>query len=156
MMAFLAPTNDSKVRSMRSSRAWTRTWSQTSFGARFSSIRRRLKVNSVLDAEGKPTSISLNPHRTSVWKSSSFWLTFMGTASAWLPSRRSTLHQVGATVKVRLGHFRSGKATGGKARYFVDGVLSMAYFQLLLTVRRSGKQKPHRRDRQWGSIKFCG
>jgi hypothetical protein len=70
-------------------------------------------VNSVFEAEGKPASISLKPHLTSVWNNSSFWLTFMGTASAWLPSRRSTLHQRGAWVRTRFGHCRSGKATGG-------------------------------------------
>jgi hypothetical protein len=45
-------------------------------------MSRRLKANSVFDADGNPTSISLKPQFTSVWKSSSFWATFMGTASA--------------------------------------------------------------------------
>ena len=35
-------------------------------------MSRRLKANSVFDADGKPTSISLKPIFTSVWKSSSF------------------------------------------------------------------------------------
>ena len=61
-MAFFAPTSDSTVRSIKSSRACTSTWSHTSSGARFSSMSRRLKVNSVFDADGKPTSISLKPH----------------------------------------------------------------------------------------------
>ena len=91
-------------------------------------MSRRLKVNSVFEAEGKPTSISLNPHFTSVWNSSSFCETFIGTASAWLPSRRSTLHQMGAWVRVRFGHCRSGKWTGGNGRYLLDGTLSMAFF----------------------------
>jgi len=60
----------------------TKTWMVTSSGMRFSSMSRRLKANSVLDAEGKPTSISLKPQFTRVWNSSSFWATFMGTASA--------------------------------------------------------------------------
>jgi hypothetical protein len=59
---------------------------------RFSSIRRRVKSNSICDAEGKPISISLKPSFTSNAKYSSFSSTLMGTASAWLPSRRSTLH----------------------------------------------------------------
>src|SRR5205823_4436606 len=100
-------------------------------GARFSSMSRRLKANSVLDAEGKPTSISLNPHLTRVWNSSSFWLTFMGTARAWLPSRRSTLHQIGARVRTRLGHCRSGKWTGGNGRYLADGSFSMVDSQFV-------------------------
>src|ERR1700744_79818 len=94
----------------------------TSSGMRPSSMRLRLNWNSVFEAEGKPTSISLNPHRTKASKSSSFCETFIGTASAWLPSRRSTLHQIGAAVSVRLGHWRSGIAMGGKGRYLLlDG-----------------------------------
>src|SRR5438046_9214017 len=89
-------------------------------------MRRRLKVNSVLEAEGKPTSISLKPHRTKVWKSSSFWLTFIGTARAWLPSRKSTLHQMGARVTVRFGHWRSDNATVGNGRYFFDGSINIS------------------------------
>src|SRR5215831_11975494 len=130
MIAFLAPTSDWKVRSIRSSRACTRTWSQTSFGARFSSISLRLNVNSVFDAEGKPTSISLKPHLTRFWNNSSFWLTFIGTASAWLPSRKSTLHQMGARFRTRLGQRRPGRRTGGNARYLEDGFLSI-YFVLV-------------------------
>src|SRR5579862_1529751 len=128
MMAFFAPASDSTVRSIKSSRACTSTWSHTSSGARFSSMSRRLNANSVFEADGKPISISLNPIFTSVWKSSSFWLTFMGTASAWLPSRKSTLHQRGARVRTRLGHCRSGKATGGNGRYFFDAGLCMFFF----------------------------
>ena len=82
MITRLAPINDSMVRSIKSSRAWTSTWMVTSSGIRFSSMSRRLKANSVFDADGNPTSISLKPQFTSVWKSSSFWATFMGTASA--------------------------------------------------------------------------
>src|SRR5437667_235024 len=50
----------------------------------------------------------------------------MGMARAWLPSRRSTLHQMGAWVRARFGHWRSGKWTGGNGRYLLDGFLSMA------------------------------
>ena len=130
-MTFFAPTSDSMVRSIKSSRACTSTWSHTSSGARFSSMSRRLNVNSVLDADGKPTSISLKPVFTSVWNNSSFCDTFIGTASAWLPSRKSTLHQRGAAVRTRLGHCRSGKATGGNGRYFFDGFLCMLFLSML-------------------------
>ena len=128
MIAFFAPTSDSTVRSIKSSRACTSTWSHTSSGARFSSMSRRLNVNSVFDADGKPTSISLKPIFTSVWNNSSFCETFMGTASAWLPSRKSTLHQIGARVRTRLGHCRSGRLTGGNGRYFFDGFFCMLSF----------------------------
>ena len=38
----------------------------------------------------------------------------MGSISAWLPSRRSTEHQIGALVMVLPGHWRSGSAIGWK------------------------------------------
>src|ERR1035437_896187 len=95
-------------------------------------MSKRLKANSVFDADGKPTSISLKPIFTSAWNNSSFCDTFIGTASAWLPSRKSTLHQRGAAVRTRLGHWRSGKWMGGNARYFLDGSFCMAkkYWEL--------------------------
>src|ERR1035437_5981353 len=123
MMTRFAPTSDSMVRSIKSSRAGTSTWTHTSPGPRFSSMSRRLNVNSVFDADGKPTSISLKPIFTSVWNNSSFCETFIGTASAWLPSRKSTLHQRGACVRTRLGHWRAGNVNGGNGRYFLDGSL---------------------------------
>jgi hypothetical protein len=43
-----------------------------------------------------------------------------------LPSRKSTLHQIGALVMVRPGHLRSGKLMGWKARYLVEGSTRMA------------------------------
>ena len=46
---------------------------------RFSSIRLRRKSNSVCDAEGKPTSISLKPIRTSMSKSRSLRSAFIGS-----------------------------------------------------------------------------
>src|SRR6185369_13424928 len=50
----------------------------------------------------------------------------IGSISAWLPSRKSTLHQIGASVMVRPGHFRSGKLTGWNGRYFREGSTRMA------------------------------
>ena len=84
-------------------------------------MRRRQKSNSICEAEGKPISISLKPIPTSIWKYSSFSSTLIGCASAWLPSRRSTLHQTGAEVRARFGHWRSGRSTCGKGRYLVTG-----------------------------------
>ena len=78
----------------------------------------RVKLKSVCEAAGKPISISLKP----IFKS---WLNIrilraesMGSMSAWLPSRRSTLHQVGGAVSVRLGQVRSGRLIGANGRYF--------------------------------------
>ena len=45
----------------------------------------------------------------------------MGSNSAWLPSRRSVESQRGARVMLRLGHWRSGNATG-PWRYLVAGL----------------------------------
>ena len=39
----------------------------------------------------------------------------IGSISAWLPSRRSTEHQIGAFSITRDGHLRSGSAIGVKA-----------------------------------------
>ena len=58
-MAWSAPAIDSKVRSIRCSRDWVRTWMTTSSGIRSSSISIRTKSKSVCEADGKPTSISL-------------------------------------------------------------------------------------------------
>ena len=81
------------------------------------SIRRRTKSNSVCEAEGKPTSISLKPMPTSVSNMRSLRSWPIGSIRAWLPSRRSTAHQIGAWVMVRDGHWRSGKSIGGQGLY---------------------------------------
>src|SRR4051812_33054074 len=48
---------------------------------------------------------------------------FMGLISAWLPSRRSTEHHVGALVMTLSGHVRSRRPTGGNGRYFSKGIV---------------------------------
>ena len=95
MMARLAPRTLSKVRTIRSSRAWVSTWMVTSSGIASLSIRWRTKSKSVCDAEGKATSISLKPIATSVSNMRRLRSPFIGSISAWLPSRRSELHQIG-------------------------------------------------------------
>ena len=78
-----APTSDSTVRSIKSSRACTSTWSQTSSGVRFSSMSRRIErefgVRGGREADLDFLEAAL--HR-SVWNNSSFCATFMGTGSA--------------------------------------------------------------------------
>lgn len=54
-----APTSDSTVRSIRSSRAWVSTEMVTSSGIAPSLTSERTKSKSVAPEEGKPTSISL-------------------------------------------------------------------------------------------------
>jgi hypothetical protein len=119
------PTSEVTVRSIKSSRACTSTCTVTSFGTWFSSMRRRLNANSVFDAAGKPISISLNPQLVSAWNILSFCSTFIGSCRAWLPSRKSTEHQIGAWVSTRPGHCRSAMGTGGKGRYFDEGLENM-------------------------------
>src|ERR1700686_313901 len=47
----------------------------------------------------------------------------IGSISAWLPSRRSTLHQRGALVIRADGQVRSSSRAGRKGRYFSNGIL---------------------------------
>ena len=59
----------------------------------------------------------------------------IGSISAWLPSRRSTLHQVGALVMVLPGQDRSGRLIGSNGRYFSNGIVFAIYFLLLRSAR---------------------
>ena len=97
----------------------------TSSGIRFSSISRRTKLNSVCEADGKPTSISLKPMFTSSWNISSLRSTLIGSISAWLPSRRSVLSQIGALVSTASGQVRSFRPTGANGRYLEAGCCNM-------------------------------
>ncbi len=45
----------------------------------------------------------------------------IGSISAWLPSRRSTLHHTGGCVMTRDGQVRSWSAIGANGGYFADG-----------------------------------
>src|SRR5690606_33720362 len=125
MIASGAPRRDSKVRSSSSWRDWLRTWIFTPSGMRSPSIRLRTKLNSVLEADGKPTSISLKPAFTSMSKKRCFFAPSIGSISAWFPSRRSVESQRGGLVILREGHCRSGRSMVGKGRYLVSGLLSM-------------------------------
>ncbi len=129
-MACGAPRKDSKVRRIRSSRAWVMTWMQTSSGMRRCSMSWRTKSKSVCEAEGNATSISLKPSATSRSKNRALRSAFMGSIKAWLPSRRSVEHQRGARVSVRAGHWRSGRDTAGKGRYLFCGRFSMSVLQV--------------------------
>src|SRR5690554_3736646 len=122
-MAVFAPTQDSTVRRIRSSRDCVRTMMVTSSGMRLSSTSLRTKSKSVCEADGKPTSISLKPIFTSWSNMRSLRSTFMGSINDWLPSRKSVLIQMGGWVMRLLGQVRSeksrSKATNG--RYFSAG-----------------------------------
>lgn len=111
-MTFLAPFTASKVRSISSGRHWVSTWIATSPGIAPLSMIERTKSKSVCDAAGKATSISLNPIFTSRLNMRFLRSTPIGSISAWLPSRRSTEHQIGALVSTCEGQRRSGRLTG--------------------------------------------
>ena len=91
-----APFTASNVLRMMCSLACVSTWIVTSSGIMSCSISVRTSSYSVSDAAGKPTSISLKPISTRSRKNSSFSSRLIGSINAWLPSRRSTLHQTGA------------------------------------------------------------
>src|SRR5262249_9134936 len=76
------------------------------------------KSKSVSDAAGKPTSISLKPISQSSLNMRVLRSESMGSISAWLPSRRSTAHQIGGLVMTRDGHRRAGKSIGLNGTYF--------------------------------------
>src|SRR6476646_6661251 len=90
----------------------------TSSGIIFFSMSSRTKSKSVSDAAGKPTSISLKP----IWQSSLNMRVLrsesIGSIRAWLPSRRSTAHQIGGLVMTLLGHCRSLISIGLNGTYF--------------------------------------
>ena len=94
-IACLTPCNASKVFAMMCSLACVKTWMVTSSGMRFCSIKVRQNSYSVSEAAGKPTSISLKPISTKTLKNSNFSSRLIGVINAWLPSRKSTLHQIG-------------------------------------------------------------
>ena len=111
-MTFFAPFTDSKVRSINSRRHWVSTWIATPSGTASPSTIERTKSKSVCEAEGNATSISLKPMPTSSANMRFLRSTPIGSISAWLPSRRSTEHQIGARVITAEGQRRSGKGTG--------------------------------------------
>ena len=112
MVARLAPTSDSAVREIRSSRACVSTEMVTSSGTLSPSISWRTKSKSVCDADGKPTSISLYPSETSSSNMRILREGVMGSIRAWLPSRKSVDSQRGAFSMRLVGHVRSGTSTG--------------------------------------------
>lgn len=46
----------------------------------------------------------------------------MGSIKDWLPSLRSTEHQMGALSRILLHQVRLGRGWGGKGRYFSCGL----------------------------------
>src|SRR5689334_18007460 len=100
----------------------------TSSGIIFFSISSRTKSKSVSDAAGKPTSISLKPMSQSILNMRVLRSESIGSISAWLPSRRSTAHQIGALVMTLDGHCRFGRSMGLKGTYFSPAVGIMGFW----------------------------
>src|SRR6185295_4774325 len=122
----------------------------TSLGIIFCSISWRTKSKSVSDAAGKPTSISLKP----IWQSSLNIRVLrsesIGSTSAWLPSLRSTAHQIGALVMTLDGHCRFGRSMGLKATYFSSAVGIMGFWGDI-----DGLLAPHTAKRLYGQKLRC-
>ena len=137
-MARGTPSRASKVRRTRCSRAWVSTCTVTSSGMRFSSMSLRMKSNSICEAEGKPTSISLKPILTSCSNMRILRSISMGSISAWLPSRKSTLHQTGGLLMVASGQVRSVRRTGTKGRYLLAGFCNIDIGALFRDSRKFG------------------
>src|SRR6185295_20197285 len=68
----------------------------------------------------------------------------IGSTRAWLPSRRSTLHQIGASLMTRVGHRRSGKLMGWNGRYFLAGSIRISEFLWIgfAAVERDARDRP--------------
>ena len=140
-MARLAPRQASKVRSISSGRLCVSTWMVTSSGIIFCSISSRTKSKSVSDAAGKPTSISLKPISTSSLNIRVLRSESIGSISAWLPSRRSTAHQIGGLVMTTLGHLRSLSAIGLNGTYFSPAVGIIGFWGTFETPRAAHGHK---------------
>jgi hypothetical protein len=76
---------------------------------------------------------------------------FIGSNSAWLPSRRSVLIQIGACVMVRDGQVRSVKLMGLKERYLVAGFFNMMVSQV--QKRREGIEMKTCKGMRRGAMK---
>ncbi len=94
-----APSKASKVRVISSGRHCTSTCRRRRRPARCPArCTQRAKSKSVCEADGKPISISLKPMSSRSWNMRALRSWPIGSISAWLPSRRSTEHQIGALV----------------------------------------------------------
>ena len=75
----------------------------TSSGIWPSLISSLIKLKSVSEADGNPTSISLYPTSMSFLKNFILRTLSIGSANAWFPSLKSTEHQIGHLFKELLG-----------------------------------------------------
>ena len=131
---------------MMCSRACVRTCTVTSSGMRPLSISVRRKTYSVSLAAGKPTSISLKPTRSNSLKNSTFCSSVIGSMSAWLPSRRSTLHHTGARSTLSFSA-QSIQRTGGRKYCFVylSKFFMTVSFRLVFGIKKALSSSPKRR-----------
>jgi hypothetical protein len=120
-MARGQPCSDSNVRAISSSFDWTRTCTQTSSGMRPLLDQAAREIELDLRGGGEADLDLLEADLHQQVENSSFSSTLIGTASAWLPSRRSTLHQIGARSIVRSGH-AVGHFHGRERPVFLDRI----------------------------------
>ena len=118
MQTFFAPLTALKVSSIKWSLACVKTWIVTSSGIKSFSIKSLTKSKSVFEADGNPTSISLNPVSNYNWKNLCFFSEPIGSIKAWLPSLKSTLHQIGFLEIIFPGHLRSLRSILSNGKYF--------------------------------------
>ena len=128
----------------------------TSPGIIFFSISSRTNSKSVSDAAGKPISISLKPMSQSSLNIRVLRSESIGSMSAWLPSRRSTAHQIGGLVITALGHLRSGRGTALKGTYFSAAFGIIGFWGLVLWGFWDDMTcSSSRRARPYGSNEHC-
>ena len=118
-IALFNPFNDSNVFFIKCGLACVKTCTVTSSGIKLLSTNVLKKSYSIWDADGKPISISLNPKSTSNLNISNFSSTVIGFTKAWLPSRKSTEHQIGAFVIILSGHVLSFSFMVSNLLYFL-------------------------------------
>ena len=132
---------------MSSGRHCTSTCSDTSAGTSPCSMHQRAKSKSVCEADGKPISISLKPMSSNSLNMRALRSWPIGSISAWLPSRRSTEHQIGAFSMRLDGQVRSSRPTSGIGLILAAGVghaaggADFASFVHRRVLRRTGGAK---------------
>ena len=138
---------------MSSGRHCTSTCSDTSAGTSPCSMHQRAKSKSVCEADGKPISISLKPMSSNRLNMRALRSWPIGSISAWLPSRRSTEHQIGA-LSMRLGRpgavveadQRIGLVLAAGVGHAAGGADFASFVHRLVLRRTGGTESPRRGD----------
>ena len=144
MIARFAPMSDSTVRSIKSSRACTSTWSRDVIGNAVFLDQPAVELEFGIRGRGKADLDFLEP----AFHQRVEQLEFLRDVHRH-GQRLVAIAQIDAAparrcVSVRLGHWRSGRSTGGKGRYFLDGFLSICFScRALRPGSANGRKKTH-------------